>query len=87
MKRWLFIHLRKWGGVYTSAYAEEWEDWTCQWKAYQAGDPISQMVRGTWQQGNGRNGTWSRENGSTGTWDRESGGKAHGTWMEDGDDA
>jgi hypothetical protein len=54
MKRWLFIHLRKWGGGYTSGYAEEWEDWTCQWKAYHAeGDPISQMIRGTWKNGNG----------------------------------
>jgi hypothetical protein len=92
MKRWLSIRIRQWGGVYTSDRAEEWEDWTCQWKAYQAGDPINQMVRGTWQPGVGthnRSGTWARENGAdvtTGTWEREGGGQAHGTWTEDGGD-
>jgi hypothetical protein len=91
MKRWFAIHFRKWGGKYTSHNAEAWEDWTNNWNAYQAGDPISQMVRGTWQpnrSGSSRNGTWSRENGdqtTTGTWHREDGGPPHGTWTEDDD--
>jgi hypothetical protein len=95
MKRWLSIRIRQWGGSYTSAYAEEWEDWTCQWKAYhEGGDPINQMVRGTWQPNrsdSSRDGTWTSGTGgqtTSGTWHRDSGGDAaHGTWEEDPDDS
>jgi len=49
VKRWFAIHLRQWGGKYTAANAEAWEDWTREWNAYKTGDPISQMVRGPWK--------------------------------------